>query len=205
VGLSKELMLASLGPRSLEAGFSAASVGLATYAVVIAGSQYATEDQATNGDRNQKLAAIAAIFGGLALASKYPATGVAIIAGAAAAAWGDKIVYGVEGALAPAPTVQPPSVQGWTALALSDTLALVNNKVYRAVISVSWPLSVLATNDRVKSVAESNGFTQVTVQNTPWGDGGPWPEGDYYVQGLYLRPSQAVSRPSQVIGAWQAS
>lgn len=79
-------------------------------------------------------------------------------------------------------------------LMTGPSLAVERGGQYAAAVTISWPLSTLATAARVKEQAEKLGFVAVEVSDVrpSW-----WPgavTADWYVRGVRSRPGEVMQR-----------
>lgn len=115
----------------------------------------------------------------------------------------------------PPPTASPPTrpttpiVQGPVRLE-NNPIALEAGRRYLVAVTISGPLSIVATKSRVAAQARELGFVDVAVSETPPSGRPPLPKGDYYVEATYAGPPKAIARSQaggrvQVADAWQLS
>lgn len=107
---------------------------------------------------------------------------------------------------APLPAL-PPFQQGPVRLA-DNPIALEAGRRYLVSVTVSGPLSFIATKSRVAAQAREQGFVDVAVSQSPPPGRPPLPPGDYYVEATYAGPPKAIARSQaggrvQVTDAWR--
>jgi hypothetical protein len=80
-------------------------------------------------------------------------------------------------------------------------------RTYFGRASISWPLSMLVTRDRVISALTEQGFAPVEVFTAPEQLGPDWPAsergGDLFVRATYAGPAKTFDVPRQVVSVWR--
>jgi len=94
---------------------------------------------------------------------------------------------------------------------MSDPVPLLPGQRYLATVTVSSPLSWLATVAKVRSQAEKMGFRDVVVSEsapTNWPPPARTTQGDYYVEATYAASPNSAARSQgggrvTIVDAWQ--
>lgn len=87
---------------------------------------------------------------------------------------------------------------------ITSPVYLIPGLRYRAEVSLSWGVSLLASSSRVASYAAEQGFSMVHVSTARPSD---WPGAgssgvSYYVDGIYTSAPRTMDLPSQISRAW---
>lgn len=105
---------------------------------------------------------------------------------------------------APPPAAAPSSSE---AVHLTgSSIPLDPGRLYMGAVSLSWPISSLATKAKVEDYARSKGFVNVVAfKDHPPGWPGPLPDADWYVFAQWGGAPSSMDRPSQLVDAWASA
>lgn len=109
------------------------------------------------------------------------------------------------GGAAPAP--QPSGGAKGPILLTSNPIPVVTGRKYRAIMSVGFPFSMMASEPAVRKEAEDLGFSDVKVFTDRPSDFPGTRRGDYYLEAMWSSPSTSIARPNipglSLVEAWE--
>ena len=92
---------------------------------------------------------------------------------------------------------------GWKPVPPGESITLYEGAAYRACVELPWPVSSLASVEKVKAYALRMGFQNVYVYEAHPDDWAACDEADYYVQGIWGQATKTIDRPGAVVAAWE--